>query len=97
MMRIPELLAPAGSLEKLKTAIHYGADAVYLGGNRYGLRAKAGNFDFEGIRTAVIYAHDHGVKVYVTVNIIAHNDDFDGLDEYLCFSGFSRDRRNYRR
>ena len=82
---IPELLAPAGSLEKLKTAIHYGADAVYLGGNKYGLRAKAGNFDLDAIQEAVRYGHAHGVKIYVTVNIIAHNVDFDGLEHYLRF------------
>ena len=80
---LPELLAPAGSFEKLVTAIHYGADAVYLGGSRYGLRAKAGNFSNESIREAVSYAHRHKVKIYVTVNIIAHGDDFDGLEDYL--------------
>ncbi len=80
---IPELLAPAGSFEKLVTAIHYGADAVYLSGKKYGLRAKAANFNEEEIRRAVYYAHEHSVKVYVTINIIAHDDDFDGLDAYL--------------
>ena len=80
---IPELLAPAGSFEKLVTAIHYGADAVYLSGKKYGLRAKASNFDHDGIKEAVVYAHRHGVRVYVTVNIIAHQDDFAGLDTYL--------------
>ncbi len=80
---IPELLAPAGSFEKLVTAIHYGADAVYLGGARYGLRAKAGNFSNESIREAVMYAHQNNVRIYVTVNIIAHGDDFDGLEDYL--------------
>ncbi len=82
---IPELLAPAGSFEKLVTAVHYGADAVYLGGRRYSLRARAANFDADGIRRAVAHAHRHGVKVYVTVNIFAHNDDLDGLAEYLLF------------
>ena len=80
---LPELLAPAGSFEKLVTAIHYGADAVYLSGKKYGLRAKAVNFDEEGIRRAVNYAHGCRVRVYVTVNIIAHNDDFTGLENYL--------------
>lgn len=80
---IPELLAPAGSFEKLVTAIHYGADAVYLSGKKYGLRAKASNFDVDGICEAVSYAHRQGAKVYVTVNIIAHQDDFEGLDTYL--------------
>jgi len=82
---MPELLAPAGSFEKLVTAIHYGADAVYLGGRKYGLRAKAGNFDDDGIIRSVKYAHEHGVPVYVTVNIIAHNHDFEGLEGYLNF------------
>lgn len=80
---MPELLAPAGSFEKLVTAIHYGADAVYLSGKKYGLRAKASNFDHQEMACAVDYAHQRGVKVYVTVNIIAHNDDFDGLEPYL--------------
>ena len=82
---IPELLAPAGSFEKLETAIHYGADAVYLGGTRYGLRARAGKFDREMIREALRYSHARGVKVYVTINIIAHNEDLDGLEDYLLF------------
>lgn len=82
---IPELLAPAGSFEKLVTAIHYGADAVYLAGKRFSLRARAGNFDEQGLKEAVQYAHEHGVKVYVTVNIFAHNEDLEGLDDYLKF------------
>jgi putative protease len=85
VITIPELLAPAGSFEKLVTAVHYGADAVYLGGLKYGLRARAGNFDEDGIRQAVTYAHRHQVALYVTVNIIAHNDDLTGLAEYLEF------------
>jgi len=80
---IPELLAPAGSQEKLVTAVHYGADAVYLAGKRFSLRARAGNFDEDGLRRAVEYAHGRNVKVYVTVNIFAHNTDLDGLEEYL--------------
>ncbi len=83
-MRIPELLAPAGNLEKLATAIHYGADAVYLGGKKFSLRAKAANFDLATMAEAVRYSHDHGVKVYVTVNIIAHNNDFVDLAPYLA-------------
>ncbi|MCW5201296.1 U32 family peptidase, partial [Desulfobulbus sp. F4] len=83
--KMPELLAPAGSREKLITAIHYGADAVYLGGANWSLRAKAGNFDRAGMREAVSYAHQHGVKVYVTVNIFAHNRDLNGLSDYLLF------------
>ena len=80
---IPELLAPTGNYEKLVTAVHYGADAVYLGGKQFSLRAKAGNFAPESMRQAVNYSHAHGVKVYVTVNILAHNADLQGLDAYL--------------
>jgi U32 family peptidase len=85
--RRPELLAPAGSFEKLVTAIHYGADAVYLGGSEFSLRARAANFDEKGMREAIVYAHGRGVKVYVTVNIFAHNDDFGRLADYLAFLG----------
>jgi putative protease len=84
-VQIPELLAPAGNMEKLITAVHYGADAVYLGGSKYSLRARAGNFDDQGIKEAVRYAHGHDVYVYVTVNIFAHNRDLTGLEEYLLF------------
>ncbi len=80
---IPELLAPAGNYEKMVTAIHYGADAVYMGGKHYSLRAKAGNFSDEKVVEAVEYAHAHGVKVYVTINILAHNRDFVELDDHL--------------
>lgn len=80
---IPELLAPAGNFEKLVTAVHYGANAVYLGGKKFSLRAKAGNFDNEMMRQGVQFAHEHGVKVYVTANIFAHNQDLVGLDAYL--------------
>jgi U32 family peptidase len=80
---IPELLAPAGNFEKMVTAIHYGADAVYMGGKQFSLRAKAGNFSDQAMAEAVSYAHEHGVKVYVTINILAHNRDFEGLDQYL--------------
>lgn len=83
--QIPELLAPAGNFDKLVTAVHYGADAVYLGGQKYSLRARAANFDEAGIRQAVEYAHAHQVKLYVTVNIFAHNRDLDGLADYLLF------------
>ncbi|ACB85347.1 peptidase U32 family protein [Natranaerobius thermophilus] len=78
-----ELLAPAGNLEKLKFAIDYGADAVYLGGKSYGLRAFAGNFSREDMRAGVDYAHSRGRKVYITVNIFPHNEDLEGLEEYL--------------
>lgn len=79
----PELLMPAGSPEILKTAIDFGADAVYLGGDMYGLRAKAHNFDNESMKEGIEYAHSFGRKVYVTVNITAHNNDLDGIARYL--------------
>ena len=78
-----ELLAPAGDLEKLKFALHYGADAVYIGGQNYSLRANAKNFSLEDIQEGVNYAHSLGKKVYVTVNIIFHEEDVLGLEEYL--------------
>lgn len=80
---IPELLCPASSLEVLETAVIYGADAVYIGGEAFSLRAKAKNFSPEDMCKAVSFAHRHGAKVYVTVNIIAHNDDLEELDDYL--------------
>jgi len=83
--KIPELLAPAGDIERLKTASLYGADAVYLGGKNFSLRAKAINFSPDDMHEGVIYAHEHGVKVYVTVNIFAHNKDFEGLYDYISF------------
>jgi len=83
IVKKPELLAPASNLEKLKIAINYGADAVYFGGQDFGLRANASNFSLEQIKEAADYAHEHNAKVYVTVNIIFHNDDVKGLDEYL--------------
>lgn len=82
-MNKPEILAPAGNLEKLKMAVIYGADAVYIGGEKYGLRAAAGNFTLDEIKEGVKYAHDNGKKLYVTVNIIPHNEDLEGLDEYI--------------
>lgn len=82
-MKKPELLAPAGGAEALRTAVRYGADAVYLGGSQYGLRAKARNFDRQQMQQSILYAHEHGVRVYVTVNIIAHNEHLEGLEEYL--------------
>lgn len=82
-MRIPELLAPAGSLEKLKTAIDFGADAVYIGGSRLNLRAFADNFTNEQIKEGVEYAHTRGKKVYVTMNVFPHNADIEGLEEYI--------------
>lgn len=82
-MEVPELLAPAGNLSKLKTAIDYGADAVYLGGNRLNLRAFADNFTDEEIREGVEYAHSRGKRVYMAINVFPHNDDLKGLEEYL--------------
>ena len=80
-----ELLAPAGSLEKMKYAFLFGADAVYMGGKNFSLRANARNFSQEEMKEAVEYAHSLGKKVYVTCNIVFHNDDFEGLKEYLHF------------
>ncbi|MGI6685009.1 MAG: peptidase U32 family protein [Bacillota bacterium] len=82
-MNKPELLAPAGNLEKLYMAVRFGADAVYLGGKAFGLRAGAGNFSFSDMAEGIKFAHNHGVKVYVTVNIFAHNEDLEELSEYL--------------
>jgi len=78
-----ELLIPAGSLDILRTAVVYGADAVYLGGEAFGLRAKAKNFTGQEIRQGIAYAHNHGVRVYVTANILAHNEDLDQAREYF--------------
>mgnify|MGYP001358291020 CR=1 FL=1 len=79
----PELLAPAGSLEKLKIAVHYGADAVFIGGQEFGLRSNADNFTIEEMREGVEFAKKYGAVVYVTTNIFAHNENMDGLEEYL--------------
>ncbi len=81
--RKPELLIPAGSLEVLKTAVFFGADAVYIGGEAFGLRAKAKNFSGQEMAEGIAFAHAHGVKVYVTANILAHNDDLEGAAEYF--------------
>lgn len=83
VIKIPELLAPAGSFDKLAVAIFYGADAVYLAGSQYGMRARAANFSDEELGRAVAYAHDRNVQVYCTVNIFAHDADFVGLPRYL--------------
>ncbi len=82
-MRKPELLVPASSLEVLKIAVIFGADAVYIGGEAFGLRAKAKNFTREEMKEGIAFAHSHQVKVYVTVNILAHNRDLDGVRAYL--------------
>ena len=82
-MRRTELLVPAGSLEVFRVAVLYGADAVYIGGEAFGLRAKAKNFSFEDMKEAVKFAHERGVRVYVTANILAHNDDLDKVESYF--------------
>lgn len=78
-----ELLAPAGNLEKLKMAILYGADAVYLAGENYGLRASSDNFNFQEMKEGINFAHENNKKAYVTINIIPHNEDLNGLPEYI--------------
>ena len=83
MSRHPELLIPASSLEVLKTAVIFGADAVYIGGEAFGLRAKAKNFSMEDMKEGIAFAHAHDVKVYVTANILAHNGDLDGVRTYF--------------
>jgi putative protease len=82
-MRRPELLVPASSLEVLKIAVIFGADAVYIGGEAFGLRAKAKNFSMEEIKEGIAFAHAHDVKVYITANILAHNDDLEGARAYF--------------
>lgn len=82
-MKKVELLVPASNLEVLKTAVIYGADAVYIGGEAYGLRAKAKNFSLDDMREGIAFAHERGVKVYVTANILAHNYDLDGARTYF--------------
>lgn len=82
-MNKPELLIPAGSLENLEVAVLYGADAVYIGGQHFGLRAKAKNFSMEQMKEGIEFAHKHNVKVYVTANIIAHNEDIDKVYDYF--------------
>ncbi|MBO4799942.1 MAG: U32 family peptidase [Lachnospiraceae bacterium] len=82
-MRKPEILVPAGSLEVLKTAVIFGADAVYIGGEAFGLRAQAKNFSMEEMAEGISFAHERGVKVYVTANILAHNYDLEGVRDYF--------------
>lgn len=84
-MKNIELLAPAGTYEKMVTAFKFGADAVYFAGKKFGLRAFAGNFDDNEIETAVSYAHERGKKVFITINILAHEEDFEGLEDYLLY------------
>lgn len=82
-MKKIELLAPAGNLEKAKIAILYGADAVYIGGKQFSLRSRASNFSIDEIRELVIFANDHGAHVHVTVNMLPHESDLDGIEDYL--------------
>ena len=84
-MKKYELLAPAGNFEKLKTAFYFGADACYFAGKKYGLRAFSDNFTDDELEKSVEYAHKLGKKAYITLNIIAHNSDFDGLKEYVLY------------
>ena len=82
-LKRPEVLAPAGTLEKLKTAIHYGADAVYIGGNAYGLRSRAGNFTYEQMAEGVEFAKAHNAKVYVAANMVTHEQNQEGAGEFF--------------
>ena len=83
ILKKPEVLAPAGTLEKLKVAITYGADAVFIGGEAYGLRSRAGNFGFDEIAEGVKFAHDRGAKVYVAANMVTHEGDEKGSGEFF--------------
>lgn len=83
IIKKPELLAPAGNLEKLKIAVAYGADAVFIGGQEYGLRSSADNFTFEEMKEGVEFAKKYGARIYVTTNIYAHNENMNGLEEYI--------------
>ena len=83
MTRKPELLIPASSLEVLKTAVRFGADAVYIGGEVFSLRAKSKNFSADDMREGIAFAHKHHVRVFVTANILAHNSDLDGIRAYF--------------
>ena len=85
MNRHIEVLSPAGNMDKLKMAIRYGADAVYCAGQSFGLRASSSNFSNEELKEAVEFVHSHGKKIYVTCNIIPHNEDLVGLEDYLKF------------
>lgn len=82
-LKRPEVLAPAGTLEKLKVAIHYGADAVYIGGNAYGLRSRAGNFTYEQMQEGVAFAKEHNAKVYVAANMVTHEGNEEGAGDFF--------------
>ena len=84
-MKRPELLSPAGDFEKLKSAIYFGADAVYLAGKAFGMRAASGNFFDEELARAVEYAHERGVRVYVTVNIMPRDGEYPALRQFLIY------------
>ena len=83
IIKKPELLAPAGNLEKLKVAIMYGADAVFVGGKEFSLRSSASNFTIEDIQEAVNFANQYGAKIHVTCNIILHEENLEGIKQYL--------------
>ncbi|MGY3725272.1 putative protease [Granulicatella balaenopterae] len=83
ILKKPEVLAPGGTLEKLKTAILYGADAVFIGGEAYGLRSRAGNFDYDEMREAVEFAHAHNARVHVAANMVTHEGDEEGAGEFF--------------
>ena len=83
MKKVPELLSPAGNFEKMVAAVRYGADAVYLAGKAFGMRSAADNFTLEELSRAVRYAHERGVKVYLTVNTMPHEDEYPALEQYL--------------
>ena len=82
-----ELLSPAGNRERMEYALHYGADAVYMGGAQFGLRAFADNFEEEALSSAIKYAHSLGKRIYITLNIFARNQDIDGMQDFLRFLG----------
>ena len=82
----PEVLAPAGDFERLCSAVQYGADAVYLGGKSFGMRAAPANFDEDELKQAVEYAHEHGVKVYLTCNTLPRNDEIEAFPGYIRYA-----------
>mgnify|MGYP003320310929 CR=1 FL=1 len=82
-LKIPELLSPAGDTERFYNAVDFGADAVYLAGNSFGMRAAPSNFSFDQLKSAVDYAHSKNVKIYLTCNILARNDEIAALPEFL--------------
>ena len=85
MERRPEVLAPVGDFERLETAVRFGADAVYLGGKAFGMRAASANFGPEDLKRAVDYCHAHGVRLYLTCNTLPRNEEIDRLPEFCWF------------